>query len=137
MRALVQAVVDEVYGGLWAPAPLPIGDDDWTQGWISIVDDAIVGVTLTSGDVLDDLWVAQSHRGGGIGAELLAIAECEICERGHRSARLHVIAANTRARRFYTHHGWSETRAFKDERIAVDKIEMTKLLLSPQNRPRA
>ena len=130
VRALVQAVVDEVYGGMWAPAPLAIGDDDWTQGWISIVDDEIVGVTLTSHDVLDDLWVARGHRGRGIGAALLAVAEREIFDRGHRRARLNVIAANTGARRFYVHHGWSEARALTDERIAVDKIEMVKVFSS-------
>ncbi|HTR49527.1 MAG TPA: GNAT family N-acetyltransferase [Kofleriaceae bacterium] len=133
VRALVQAVVDEIYGGMWAPAPLPIGDDDWTQGWIAIVDGAIVGVTLTTHDFLDDLWVAHGHRDRGIGAALLAVAEREIIERGHRSARLNVIAANARARRFYAHHGWSEVRPFTDERIAVDKIEMAKVFGVPRS----
>ena len=48
--------------------------------------------------------------------------------RGHRVARLSVIAVNNSARRFYARHGWIEAREFISEPFAVRKIEMTKLL---------
>lgn len=128
VRALVQAVVDEIYGGLWASPPLPIGDDDWSLAWVAIDDDAVVRVALTGGDWLDDLWIARGWRDRGIGARLLAIAEREIAARGHPVARLSVIASNVAARRFYARHGWQEARTFRTDVVPADKIEMTKAI---------
>jgi hypothetical protein len=47
VRAVVQTVVDEIYGGLWAPPPLPIDEDCWLLSWVAVVDTKIVGVVLT------------------------------------------------------------------------------------------
>jgi len=127
MRALVQATVDEIYGGVWAPPPLPIGDDDWSLGWVAL-DGVIVGVALTGIDWLEDLWIARGHRDRGIGARLLEAAEREILGRGPDVARLSVIELNTSARRFYARHGWTELRRYVSEPYAVEKIEMNKRL---------
>jgi GNAT superfamily N-acetyltransferase len=128
VRALVQDVVDEVYGGVWAPAPLPIGDDDWSLAWIAIEGDVLCGVALTCNDWLEDLWVARGWRDRGVGTKLLETAEREIAERRHHVAHLSVIAFNTAARRFYARHGWTEHRAYLSDVHRVEKIEMTKAL---------
>jgi GNAT superfamily N-acetyltransferase len=131
IRALVQAVVDEVYGGQWAAAPLPIGDDDdWSLGWVAVDGATIVGVALTGDDWLDDLWIAASHRGHGIGARLLEVAEAEISERGYTRAWLRHVATNTRAHVFYLRHGWSLDRRMRHERAPIDMTVMTKPLRS-------
>ena len=44
VRAVVQTVVDEIYGGLWAPPPLPVDEEDWGLSWIAVVDAKIVGM---------------------------------------------------------------------------------------------
>jgi GNAT superfamily N-acetyltransferase len=85
VRALVQAVVDEVYGGLWAPPPLPIGEDGWDLSWIAVPDAKIVGVVLTNGEWLDDLWVLRESRGYGVGQLLLAQGEAEIIARDYET----------------------------------------------------
>jgi GNAT superfamily N-acetyltransferase len=128
VRALVQTVVDEVYGGMWAPPPLPIGDDDWSLAWLAVDGDGVQGVALTREDWLEDLWVARDWRDRGVGARLLTTAEREIAARGHRSARLSVIALNTAARRFYARHGWTEGRSYLSAVDPVEKIEMSKLV---------
>ena len=63
VRALVQTVVDEVYGGIWAPSPLPIDEERWHLSWIAVLDTEIVGVVLTGEEWLDDLWVLRENRG--------------------------------------------------------------------------
>jgi hypothetical protein len=35
---VVQTVVDEIYGGLWAQPPLPIDEEDWSVALAAIVD---------------------------------------------------------------------------------------------------
>jgi hypothetical protein len=57
VRAVVQAVVDEIYGGLWAPPPLPVDEENWRSSWVAVRDAKIIGVVRTSGEWLDDLWV--------------------------------------------------------------------------------
>lgn len=132
VRALVQTVVDEVYGGLWAPPPLPIDNEGWDLSWIALIDEKIEGVTLTSEDWLDDLWVLREARGHGIGARLLAQAETEIIARGHETLRLRVVESNTAAIRFYRRHGWQIARAFPHEKFPITMLELLKT--APQER---
>jgi len=47
VRAVVQTVVDEIYGGLWAQPPLAIDEEDWSVALAAIVDKCIVGIVLT------------------------------------------------------------------------------------------
>src|SRR5579872_7431304 len=58
VRALVQTIVDDTYGDLWAPPPLPI-DEDWLSSWIATQETKIIGVVQTRGEWLDDLWVLR------------------------------------------------------------------------------
>jgi len=126
VRSLVQTVVDETYGGLWAPAPLPIDDEDWSLAWVAIVDPGIAGMVLTTGEWISDLWVLREHRGRGIGERLLAQGEAEIAGRGHVTCRLRVVKSNTNAIGFYLRRGWRVERKFPNERLPVTMLEMAK-----------
>src|ERR1700733_12000414 len=75
VRAVVQTVVDEIYGGLWAPSPLPVDEENWHSSWVAVRDAKIIGVVRTSGEWLDDLWVLRESRGYGAGQRLLAQGE--------------------------------------------------------------
>ncbi len=78
VRDLVQTVVDETYGGVWAQPPLPIDEEDWSLAWIAAVDFEIAGMVLTTEDWVSDLWVLRSFQGAGVGTMLLGHAETEI-----------------------------------------------------------
>jgi ribosomal protein S18 acetylase RimI-like enzyme len=128
VRSVVQTVVDETYGGLWAQPPLQIDEEDWSLAWISVLDTAITGIALTHREWLSDLWVLREFRGIGIGALLLARAEAEIAERGNPYARLRVVQSNENARTFYAAHGWATKREFPHERLPIVMTEMEKML---------
>ena len=128
VKGVAQTVVDETYGGLWAPPPLQIDEEDWSLAWIDVVGSAIAGMALTHREWLSDLWVLREFRGMGVGAMLLARAEAEISERGNRSARLRVVQSNTNALAFYTAHGWAVKREFLHERLPITMTEMEKAL---------
>ena len=126
MRAVVQAVVDETYGGIWADPPLPVDEEGWELSWIAVVHDKIVGVVLTSGEWLDDLWVLRENRGYRVGQRLLARGEAEIVARGHETLRLRVVQSNAAAIGFYRHHGWEIARSFRHEKFPITMVEMFK-----------
>jgi ribosomal protein S18 acetylase RimI-like enzyme len=124
--AVVQAVIDEVYGGLWASPPLPVDQANWELAWVAIVNGEIVGMVLTQEEWIDDLWVLRDNRGCGIGRQLLETAEAEIRERGHREFRLRVLKLNTRAVKFYYRQGWQTARELPHEKLRVAMLEMVK-----------
>jgi ribosomal protein S18 acetylase RimI-like enzyme len=132
VRALVQTVVDEIYGGLWAPSPLLVDEENWGLSWIATVDARIAGMVLTHEEWISDLWVLRPHRGCGIGHQLLAQGETEIINRGYRTLRLRVLQLNRAAISFYHRQGWQAARAFQHEKFPVTVLEMTKAV--PQNR---
>jgi ribosomal protein S18 acetylase RimI-like enzyme len=123
---LVQTVVDEIYGGLWAPPPLPVDQEGWHLCWVAVVDTKIVGVVLTQEEWISDLWVLAESRRCGVGQRLLAQAEAEIYVRGRRTFRLRVLKSNTAAIRFYHQNGWQICREFPHERFPVTMLEMVK-----------
>src|SRR5438132_14053498 len=63
VRAVVQTVADEIYGGLWAPPPLPVDEENWHSSCVAVRDAKIIGVFRTSGEWLDDLWVLRERPG--------------------------------------------------------------------------
>jgi GNAT superfamily N-acetyltransferase len=126
VRALVQTVVDEIYGGLWAPPPLPIDEENWLSSWVAVHDWKIVGVVRTSGEWLDNLWVLRESRGHGVGQRLLAQGEAEILARGYETMQLRVVQSNAAAIKFYRRHGWQIARAFPHERFPITMLEMSK-----------
>jgi ribosomal protein S18 acetylase RimI-like enzyme len=91
-----------------------------------VLDAKIVGIALTSGEWLDDLWVLRKHRGCGVGQCLLVKGETEIAARGHRTMRLRVVQSNAAAIAFYHRHGWQTAREFPHEKFPVMMLEMFK-----------
>ena len=126
VRAVVQTVVDEIYGGLWAPPPLPVDEESWDLSWIAVLDTKIIGMVLTGGEWLSDLWVLRESRGCGVGQRLLAQGEAEIVARGHRTLRLRVVQSNAAAIQFYDRHRWRMAREFPHEKFPVMMLEMFK-----------
>ena len=126
VRTIVQTVVDEIYGGLWAPRPLPVDEEDWHASWVGVRGSKIIGVVRPSGEWLDDLWVLRESRGQGVGKLLLAHAEAEIIARGRETLRLRVVQSNRTAIEFYGRHGWSIARTFPHERFPITMLEMSK-----------
>ncbi len=110
VRALVQIVVDEIYGDVWAPPPLHIDEEDWSQAWIAVSDGEPLGMVLTDQEWISDLWVLRRARGQGLGGKLLAQGEAEIASRGHVTFRLRVVKSNVLAVRFYQRHQWCSER---------------------------
>src|SRR5213078_89360 len=104
VRAVVQTVVDEIYGGLWAPPPLPVDEENWHSFWVAVRDAKIIGVVRTSGEWLDDLWVLRESPGYGVGQRLLAQGEAEIIARGYETLQLRVVQSNATAIEFYRRH---------------------------------
>ena len=72
VRAVVQTVVDEIYGGLWAAPPLPVDEERWHLSWVADVDTKIVDMVLTHEEWISDLWVLRESRRCGVGQRLLA-----------------------------------------------------------------
>lgn len=128
VRAVVQTVVDETYGGLWAPPPLQIDEEDWLLSLVAVVDSKIVAVILTHEEWVSDLWVLREHRRCGLGQALLAAGETEITERGHRILRLRVVKSYIRAVNFYQRNRWQISREFQHEKFPVTMLEMLKFV---------
>ena len=126
VRALVQTVVDETYGHLWAPSAFAIDEEDWTLAWIALVNGAFVGMVLTHQEWISDLWVLRPARGQGVGRKLLAQAEAEIASRGYKSFHLRVVKSNTGAVVFYERNGWQLRREFPHEKLPITMLEMVK-----------
>ena len=93
---------------------------------MALWEEEIVGVTMTRDEWVSDLWVRCDSRRIGIGGELLAHAEREICSRGHDTLRLRVVKSNTWAVEFYQSHGWRVHREFPHEKFGHTMFEMSK-----------
>lgn len=80
---------------------------------VAVVADEIAGFVMVVADEVEQVYVATAHRGTAVAAALLAEAERLVGENGHEQPWLAVIAANERARRFYTKNGWSDAGPFE------------------------
>lgn len=65
-----------------------------------------LGLCITNGDELYQLYVSASARGSGLAAALLADAEERFSALGIQTAWLACAIGNTRAAKFYEKHGW-------------------------------
>jgi GNAT superfamily N-acetyltransferase len=130
VRTLVQTVVDEIYGGIRAPPHLPINNEDWSLAWIAASENRILGIVLTHGEWISDLWVLAEYRRRGVGRELLLHGESEIAARGHQMFHLRVVKSNTSAVNFYTRLGWRVEREFPHETLPTTMLEMIKPLVA-------
>lgn len=82
--------------------------DHQAQTTVAIGDDRVIGLVLddpNTGEVVQ-LAGAADWRGQGVADLLLDFAERRLA-RQHRCAWLAVVPGNTRARRFYARHGWT------------------------------
>ncbi|NUU24561.1 MAG: GNAT family N-acetyltransferase, partial [Streptomycetaceae bacterium] len=79
---------------------------------VATVDGEVAGFVMVVGDEVEQVYVAASHRGSGVAAVLIAEAERLVRAGGHGRAWLAVVPGNTRARRFYERHGWSDEGPF-------------------------
>lgn len=124
---MVQAIANETFADLFS-GDVPLGEVNWFSGWVALFNHVIIGVTVTRDEWVTDLWVRRENRRRGVGALLLARAESEIAERGHKMLRLRVVKSNSRAVRFYQTHGWRVHREFAHEKYEHQMFEMIKLL---------
>lgn len=128
-RRCVSAVLNATYGGLWTSAPLVADEAGWEDAWVAIAADGlIVGVGLSAGDVVSDLWVDPAAQRQGAGSKLLAVLEREIAGRGVTRGHLRCLEVNTRARAFYAARGWIERRVYAHETLPVNTVDMEKRL---------
>jgi GNAT superfamily N-acetyltransferase len=78
---------------------------------LASVASGIVGFVTVHDHEVEQLFVAESARGGGVATPLLRHAERVVASR-FDVAWLAVAAGNARARRFYERCGWSDAGAF-------------------------
>jgi len=75
---------------------------------------------------LEELYVAPSSRGRGVGRVVLSTAEALIARAGGRRASLHVFAANERAVHFYERCGWTRvvrrTLFVDGDQLVMEKV---------------
>lgn len=126
VHAMVQAIADETFVGLFATPHVPIGEANWSTAWVAVLNEEIVGVTMTTDNWLNDLWVRRESRRLGIGAKLLTHAEEDIRGRGHETFHLRVVKSNARAVQFYQSQGWEVHREFPHEKYGHAMYEMRK-----------
>jgi GNAT superfamily N-acetyltransferase len=77
---------------------------------VAVRDARVIGFVTVHSDELEQIFVVESARGGGVAQALLDHAEAAIARR-YEVAWLAVVAGNARARRFYERHGWRDAGA--------------------------
>jgi ribosomal protein S18 acetylase RimI-like enzyme len=120
------AIVDSAYAK-YVPRigmkPMPMLDDHAAriaagQAWVFEDAGAVIGwlvlldVREAEGDdhlMLDNIAVAPSHAGQGIGRALLRFTEAEAARRGYTEMRLYTHALMTENLAMYARAGWVET----------------------------
>lgn len=75
---------------------------------VAVVDGEVAGFVLVVEDEVEQVYVAQAHRGTGVAAALMGDAERQVRANGHCEAWLAVVAGNRRARAFYERAGWQD-----------------------------
>jgi ribosomal protein S18 acetylase RimI-like enzyme len=74
---------------------------------VAILDARVAGFLTVHEDEIEQVYVAEKARGGGVADALLEHGERAIAGR-FDAAWLAVVAGNTRACRFYMRHGWQD-----------------------------
>lgn len=137
--AAIRRVVDTAYA-VYLPAmdrpPAPVLDDyegriAAGEAFVGQLEAEVAGVLILVEYpgylLLDNVAVAPSAQGTGIGRRLVAFAEAEAVQRGYREIRLYthvVMAANVA---YYESLGWQETH--RAEQDGYQRIFMRKQLV--------
>jgi|SRR5262245_12843600 len=79
---------------------------------VAVVADAVAGFVMVVGDEVEQVYVAEQHRGSGVASLMLDEAERLVAANGHERAWLAVVHGNVRARRFYERNGWIDEGDF-------------------------
>ena len=120
--AALAALVEAAYAR-WVPIvggrPLPM-DDDYSarvakgEAWVAERDGTIAGlVVLEEAEgylLLDNVAVAATHEGSGLGRSLIAFAEAEAARRGFAELRLYTNVKMTRNIALYERLGFARLR---------------------------
>jgi len=126
--ATVDAQVDEWY----ADAAVRDGvEDDEAIYLVATAEDAVVGYAAAGpGEAAADcaslhaIYVHPDHWHDGIGSRLLDVVSDRLRRRGFDCLRIHVLADNDRARRFYEHHGFTQSERQRIELAGVTTTEV-------------
>lgn len=62
---------------------------------------------------IDEFFILPAHRGGGIGADLLKVAESEFLRVGCTNVSLQLSRQNSSARAFYYRHGYTQRSGYE------------------------
>ena len=115
--ALVHAQAHwSAYAPIFGAKARRLDHDEQTARWTAAVRDndlvlvaveagRIVGVSHAKGDTLERLYLLDSHRRRGLGAQMFRALLEAMRSRGVTTARFQVLAANAAARRFYEAQG--------------------------------
>lgn len=87
---------------------------------VAAVDNEVAGFVMVVKDELEQVYVAEHHRGTGVASVLLAEAERRVAADGHETAWLAVVPGNGRARRFYERNKWSDEGPFDYSAVGPD-----------------
>ncbi len=88
-------------------APERLGDTT-----VAEVGGSVAGFIMVVGDEVEQVYVSDRHRGGGVARALIVEAERQVAGAGYGVAWLAVVAGNARARRFYQRSGWADAGLF-------------------------
>lgn len=101
---------------------------------VAVLDGQAAGIAACEhqDDCISDVWVDPGFEGRGVGSALIQALEEDISRRGYSTARIHVAAANERARGLYEYLGYrqvSRQTAFDPIlEISLEKIQLAKRL---------
>jgi GNAT superfamily N-acetyltransferase len=87
---------------------------------MAVVGEEVAGFVMVVGDEVEQVYVDERFRGGGVAATLLAEAERQVAAGGHPLAWLAVAPGNARARRFYERMGWADEGPFAYSATVAD-----------------
>lgn len=83
---------------------------------------SIAGFVMVLDNEVEQISVANAHRGSRCADQLLSNGEQQIAAAGHRVAWLAVISANNRARRFYDKRGWTDSGPIRYLAASADGV---------------
>ena len=135
VRQLVTAAYTHYVERMGKP-PGPMLDDysrrvEDGQAWVVEANGAIVGLVVLEDDgqdalLLDNIAVAPSAQGQGVGRSLIAFAESEARRRGHKRVRLYTHVLMTENITLYGRLGFHETGRSSEK--GFDRVYMSKPL---------